>query len=183
LAFVSLRADGERSFVFFRHPSADMLWRPEDVNEAYVANTRIFHYGSISLIGEPSRSATLLAVECARRAGALISYDPNLRLALWPSADAAREGMLSGLRFANLVKVNEEELEFLTSEPEMSRAARQLWHEDMQLLVVTRGGEGALTSRLMQKGRTGLPGGCGGHHRGRGRIRGRIAVRAPRHGS
>jgi fructokinase len=90
LAFVSLRADGERSFVFFRHPSADMLWRPEDVNEAYVANTRIFHYGSISLIGEPSRSATLLAVECARRAGALISYDPNLRLALWPSANRAR---------------------------------------------------------------------------------------------
>jgi fructokinase len=83
LAFVSLRSDGERSFVFYRHPSADMLWRPEDVNAAYAGSTRIFHYGSISLIGEPSRSATLAALGYARNAGALISYDPNLRLALW----------------------------------------------------------------------------------------------------
>jgi fructokinase len=142
LAFVSLRADGERSFVFFRHPSADMLWRPEDVNTAYVSATRIFHYGSISLIGEPSRSATLKALECARRAGAVISYDPNLRLALWPSADAAREGMLYGWRYADIVKVNEEELKFLTGESDMARAARQFWHDDLRLLVVTRGAAG-----------------------------------------
>jgi fructokinase len=82
LAFVSLRADGERSFMFYRHPSADMLWRPEEVDAGYAANTRIFHSGSISLIGEPSRSVTLAALAHARRAGALISYDPNLRLAL-----------------------------------------------------------------------------------------------------
>src|SRR5512136_3126909 len=93
LAFVSLRSDGERSFMFYRHPSADMLWRPEDVNREYVSSTRIFHHGSISLINEPSRSATLAAVEYARAGGALISYDPNLRLALWPSPDAARAGM------------------------------------------------------------------------------------------
>lgn len=142
LAFVSLRADGERSFVFFRHPSADMLWRPEDVDEAYVSATRIFHYGSISLISEPSRSATLRAVDCARRAGALISYDPNLRLALWPAADAAREGMLYGWRYADIVKINEEELEFLTGESDMARAARQLWYDDLRLLVVTRGAAG-----------------------------------------
>ncbi len=90
LAFVSLRADGERSFMFYRHPSADMLWRPEDVDASYCAGTRIFHFGSISLIGEPSRAATLAAVGHARAAGALISYDPNLRLALWPSAEDAR---------------------------------------------------------------------------------------------
>jgi fructokinase len=142
LAFVSLRADGERSFVFFRHPSADMLWQPEDVNEDFVAATRIFHYGSISLIGEPSRSATLKAVDCARRAGALISCDPNLRLALWPSADAARTGMLYGLRYADIAKVNEEELEFLTGESDMARAARHLWHSGLRLLAVTRGAAG-----------------------------------------
>ena len=63
LAFVSLRADGERSFMFYRNPSADMLWQPADVDAEYAARTRIFHYGSISLIGEPSRSATLAALE------------------------------------------------------------------------------------------------------------------------
>lgn len=143
LAFVSLRADGERSFMFYRHPSADMLWRPEDVDAQYAAQTRIFHYGSISLIGEPSRSATLAALAHARRGGALISYDPNLRLALWPSAGAARAGMLHGWQHADLAKVSEEELEFLTGETDMARAARKLWHDRLKLLVVTRGSAGS----------------------------------------
>ena len=123
LAFVSLRNDGERSFMFYRHPSADMLWRPEDVDREYVAGTRIFHHGSISLINEPSRSATLAAVEYARKGGALISYDPNLRLALWPSPDAARAGILAAWPSADLIKVSEEELEFLTGDLNIERAA------------------------------------------------------------
>ncbi len=143
LAFVSLRADGERSFMFYRHPSADMLWRPEDVDANYAAQTRIFHYGSISLIGEPSRSATFAALDHARRGGALISYDPNLRLALWPSAEDARAGMLAGWGHADLVKVSAEELEFLTGETDMAAAARQLWHDRLKLLTVTRGAAGA----------------------------------------
>ena len=143
LAFVSLRADGERSFMFYRHPSADMLWRPENVDAAYAASARIFHYGSISLIGEPSRSATFAALDHARRAGALISYDPNLRLALWPSADAARAGMLAGWQHADLAKVSEEELEFLTGESDEIRAVRKLWHDRLKLLTVTRGAAGS----------------------------------------
>jgi fructokinase len=142
LAFVSLRADGERSFMFYRHPSADMLWRPEDVDASYASNARVFHYGSISLIGEPSRSATLAALDYARRAGALISYDPNLRLPLWPSSDAARSGMLAGCRHADLIKVSEEELAFLSGEADPERGARALWHERLRLLVVTRGAAG-----------------------------------------
>lgn len=144
LAFVSLRADGERSFMFYRHPSADMLWRPEDVDATYAAQTRIFHYGSISLIGEPSRSATFAALTHARSGGALISYDPNLRLALWPSAEAARTGILVGWQYADLAKVSEEELEFLTGEHDMAAAARKLWHERLKLLIVTRGAAGAV---------------------------------------
>jgi fructokinase len=144
LAFVSLRADGERSFMFYRHPSADMLWRPEDVDATYAADTRVFHYGSISLIGEPSRSATLTALGYARQGGALISYDPNLRMALWPSPTAARAGMLAGLAHADLVKVSEEELLFLTGEEEMRRAADRLWHDHLRLLVVTRGAAGCV---------------------------------------
>lgn len=144
LAFVSLRKDGERSFMFYRHPSADMLWRPEDVDAAYAADTRIFHYGSISLIGEPSRSATLAALDHARRGGALISYDPNLRLALWPSAETARAGMLAGWEHADLAKVSEEELAFLTGEADMAAAVRKLWHDRLKLLTITRGAAGAV---------------------------------------
>ncbi len=142
LAFVSLRADGERSFMFYRHPSADMLWRPEDVDAAYAASARIFHYGSISLIGEPSRSATLAALNLAREAGALISYDPNLRLALWSSAAAAREGILAGWQHADLAKISEEELTFLTGETDLAAGARALWHDGLKLLVVTCGAGG-----------------------------------------
>lgn len=142
LAFVSLRADGEREFMFYRHPSADMLWRPEDVDTAYAAATRIFHFGSITLIGEPSRSATLAAVEAARAGGALISYDPNLRLPLWPSADAARAGMLHGWQYAQLVKVSEEELRFLSGEEDLLAGAHALWTPRLRLLVVTQGPAG-----------------------------------------
>jgi len=139
LAFVSLLAHGERDFMFYRHPSADMLWRSEDIDPAYTANTRIFHYGSISLIHEPSCSATLTALAYAKRNGALLSYDPNLRLSLWPSPDAARTGMLTGWQHAEVIKVSEEELYFLSDESSLERAVSSLWHQHLQLLVVTQG--------------------------------------------
>ncbi len=140
LAFVSLRADGERSFMFYRHPSADMLMRPEDVALDVLKGKKIFHFGSITLIGEPSRSATLKAAEAARKDGLMISYDPNLRLALWPSADAARNGMLAGLDYATVVKVSEEEVEFLTGSHDVS----SLWRDSIQLIAVTQGADGAI---------------------------------------
>ena len=139
LAFVSLRADGERSFVFYRHPSADMLMRPEDVALDVIDTARIFHYGSITMIGEPSRSATLAAVDYARSRGLFVSYDPNLRLSLWSDEDAARAGMLAGLDYAHLVKVSDEELDFLTG----GSSVDPLWRPDMRLIVVTHGAGGA----------------------------------------
>lgn len=139
LAFVSNRADGERSFMFYRHPSADMLMRPEDVPLDVIDGKRIFHYGSITMISEPSRSATLSAVEYARSRGKLISYDPNLRLALWPDADAARAGMLAGMDYAHVLKVSDEELDFLTGAQDVT----PLWREGMQVIIVTHGAEGA----------------------------------------
>jgi len=142
LAFVSLRADGERDFMFYRHPSADMLYAPEDVDTEYIRCSKILHFGSISLIGEPSRGATLHAIETARRAGVTISYDPNLRLSLWPSASAAREGMLLGWPLAQIIKVSEEELVFLSGTDELDSGARQLWHDDLRLLIITRGSSG-----------------------------------------
>lgn len=146
LAFVALRADGEREFTFYRHPSADMLYAPEEVDAASIRQAKVFHFGSISLIGEPARSATLHAVEIARQAGLLISYDPNLRLNLWPDEDAARAGIRLGWRLAHVIKVSEEELMFLTGKD--LTGLRDLsglgeWrHPDLRLLVVTRGARG-----------------------------------------
>lgn len=142
LAFVSLRADGERDFMFYRHPSADMLYRPEEVDAAYLRQAKIFHFGSISLISEPARGATLHAVEFARQAGALISYDPNLRLQLWPDLALAREGLLLGWQYAQIAKISQEELEFLTGEKEMEHGVELLWQPNLRLLVVTQGKDG-----------------------------------------
>ncbi|HDQ73578.1 MAG TPA: fructokinase [Chloroflexi bacterium] len=142
LAFVSLRADGEREFMFYRHPSADMLYTPAEVDEAYIRDGRIFHYGSISLIDDPVRGATLHAVETAREAGLLISYDPNLRLNLWASAQAAREGIMRGWPLAQVIKVSEEELAFLAGTDDFDEAVEQLWHPDLRLLIVTLGKAG-----------------------------------------
>jgi len=139
LAFVSLTAEGERSFVFYRHPSADMLMRADDVNLAVIQGKKIFHFGSITLIGDPSRSATLMAAQRAHTDGLLISYDPNLRLSLWPDAESARQGMLTGLNYAHLVKVSDEELEFLTGGQDVA----PLWREQTQIIVVTRGAKGS----------------------------------------
>ncbi|MGA7670883.1 MAG: PfkB family carbohydrate kinase [Nitrolancea sp.] len=139
LAFVSLKADGERDFMFYRHPSADMLWRADDHDLALSTASRVFHFGSISLISEPSRSSTIAAVEAARASGALISYDPNLRVPLWPSLDAAREGLRFGLAHANIVKMSLEELAFLSGVDDVERGARRLWHDQLRLLTITSG--------------------------------------------
>ena len=153
LAFVSLRADGEREFIFYRHLNRDMLlvYSPEEVDTDYIRTATAFHFGSISLITEPSRTATLLAIETARAAGLRISYDPNLRLNLWPDAEAARRGLLLGWPLAQVIKVSEEELAFLTDtdltglddRSGLERAARKLWHPDLRLLVVTCGKSGS----------------------------------------
>ncbi len=146
LAFVSLRADGERSFVFYRNPSADMLMTPADVATDVIDSYDVFHYGSITLIDEPSRSATLAAIDHARGAGKLISYDPNLRMSLWENADAARAGMLAGLKYAHIVKVSEEELDFLLPGVEVidDDPVAALWRENTRLICVTRGANGAI---------------------------------------
>ncbi len=142
LAFVSLRVDGERDFMFYRHPSADMLWEATDEDRQIAASGHVFHFGSISLIGDPSRASTITAIDSARDHGSLISYDPNLRLALWSSADAARDGMLFGLNYANVVKMSQDELAFLSGVEDIAEGTRRLWHDDLRLLTITTGVDG-----------------------------------------
>jgi fructokinase len=144
LAFVSLRIDGEREFMFYRHPSADMLFTPDEVDERALRAAKALHYGSISLISEPSRSATLHAIRIAREAGCLISCDPNLRLALWPDAEAARAGLHLAMAEAQVIKISDEELRFLTGSDDPAAARRQLWHDRLQLMVVTLGAAGCI---------------------------------------
>ncbi len=148
LAFVSLGAGGERDFLFYRQPSADMLYTEDEVEEdaEYFRGARLFHFGSVSLIQEPSQSATLGAALIAQEAGALVSYDPNLRLSLWPGGDPklAREGIRLGWRLADVIKVSESELMFLSGERDSEIGARRLWHPGLKLLVLTRGQGGCV---------------------------------------
>ncbi|KAL4389314.1 hypothetical protein AHAS_Ahas03G0032700 [Arachis hypogaea] len=144
LAFVTLRSDGEREFMFYRNPSADMLLKPEDLNLDLIISAKVFHYGSISLIVEPCRSAHVKAMEVAKEAGCLLSYDPNLRLPLWPSAEEARKQILSIWEKADVIKVSDNELEFLTGSDKIDYAsALSLWHPNLKLLLVTLGEHGS----------------------------------------
>ncbi|MEF3305430.1 PfkB family carbohydrate kinase [Paenibacillus sp. GYB003] len=143
LAFVSLRDDGERDFLFYREPAADMLLRKEDVKEAWLGDAAVFHFGSVSLIAEPCRSATMDAARRARARGALVSYDPNVRLPLWTSADYARRVILDQLPFADIVKVSEEEVGFLYGGASAEDGARLMLGAGPRCVVVTLGAAGS----------------------------------------
>ncbi len=141
LAFVSLRQDGERSFIFYRHPSADMLLTPDDIATDVIEQSDLFHFGSITMITSPAKEATLVAAQFAKEQGKLISYDPNLRLALWENEEAARIGMRLGLDYAHIVKISDEEADLVLEEGE---TIADLWakFEQLELVMLTRGSEG-----------------------------------------
>jgi fructokinase len=143
LAFVSLRSDGEREFLFYRHPSADMLFVPGEVDTEAIRGARAFHFDSISLASENPRAASLHAADTALAAGAIVSYDVNLRLPLWADAEAARSGIVQGLSRAQVVKLSDDELEFLTGS-RSPEAARSLWHDRLKLVTVTCGAAGSV---------------------------------------
>lgn len=144
LAFVTLRSDGEREFMFYRNPSADMLLQEAELDFDLIRKAKIFHYGSISLITEPCKSAHIAAAKVAKDAGVFLSYDPNLRLPLWPSAESAREGILSIWDTADIIKISEEEISFLTKgeDPYDDAVVQKLFHPNLKLLLVTEGPEG-----------------------------------------
>ena len=122
LSFVTLKADGEREFMFYRNPSADMLLTKAELDVDLIQRAAVVHYGSISMITEPCRSAHLALIEVAKRNGALLSYDPNLRLPLWPSAAVAREEIRSIWDHADVIKVRKK------VQWAMISAHPRLWH-------------------------------------------------------
>ncbi|CAM8925108.1 unnamed protein product [Rhodiola kirilowii] len=158
LAFVTLREDGEREFMFYRHPSADMLLTEAELDTDLIKRGTILHYGSISLIEEPCKSAHLAAMKIAKSTGCLLSYDPNLRVDLWPSADAARESIMSIWNEADIIKVSEEEIKFLTdgSDPNDDNVVMEkLFHQNLNLLLVTEGSAGCRYYTKELKGKVG----------------------------
>ena len=146
LAFVSVMPDGSRDFLFYFDPARDLALRPDELDEAALASARILHYGSISLIAEPSRSATREAARLAHSGGAFCSYDPNLRPWLWPSEEAMRRGALLGFADADIVKISEEEVQFLMPDAANESAAVDALFgagPQIRLLCVTRGANGS----------------------------------------
>lgn len=140
LAFVSLDETGNRSFSFFRSPGADIMLRADEVPTSLLTHSSIFHFGSLSLTDEPARSATVHAISVAKKAGALISYDPNLRPPLWPSLAVAKEQILAQLCHADVVKISEEEFEFLTGAKDYeAHAAAFAAQYDIACLLITLG--------------------------------------------
>ncbi|KAF8405630.1 hypothetical protein HHK36_007706 [Tetracentron sinense] len=146
LAFVTLKKNGEREFMFYRNPSADMLLKESELNMGLIKQAKIFHYGSISLISEPCRSAHMAAMKAAKEAKILLSYDPNVRLPLWPSPEAAREGIKSIWKEADFIKVSDDEVAFLTQgDSDNEEVVLSLWFEGLKLLIVTDGEKGKVS--------------------------------------
>lgn len=142
LAFVTLDETGDREFSFSRKPGADTRLRFEELDLSLVDEAKAFHFGSLSLTDEPARSATYKAVEYAKSKGKLISYDPNLRKPLWNNLDAAREQILWGLAQADVVKISDEEVDFLFGLDPEAGAAHILTHFGAKLVFVTCGAKG-----------------------------------------
>ncbi|WP_042146788.1 carbohydrate kinase [Paucisalibacillus sp. EB02] len=144
LAFVHIAEEGERSFSFYRKPGADMMLTKDDLKLNLISNSRIFHVGSISLTDEPVRVATLTALKYAKDHGVAVSFDPNLRPALWESLSDAKKWILEIMPFADIVKLSEEELEFLTGANDIQVGVEKLTKQyDIPLLFVTLGAKGS----------------------------------------
>jgi fructokinase len=146
LAFVATGVDGERSFAFCRNPGADMMLREEELDRALLENCRIFHFGTLSMTHPGVRAATKAAVDIARRNGALISFDPNLRPPLWDSLPEAKAQIEWGCAHCDILKISNDEAEFLTGIPDAEEAGRAIRGRfpDIGLVFVTCGRNGSI---------------------------------------
>jgi fructokinase len=142
LAFVHLDSSGDRSFSFYRNPGADMMLSPADLDYDLIKNSKIFHFGSISMTDEPSRSATLAAIKFAKENGLLISYDPNYRPPLWKGWEQAKINIKSVLSFTDVLKVSESELELITGTSDLVKGSVILYDLGISVILVTLGLQG-----------------------------------------
>ncbi len=143
LAVVALDEKGERTFSFYRDPSADVNLSMEYVPMELLSSTKILHFGSVSLTAEPARTATLEAARTAKASGAWVSYDPNYRSSLWPDEQTAIRNMLAPLPLVDILKVSDEELPLLTGLSDPEEGSARLAEQGVRLVLVTLGAHGA----------------------------------------
>jgi fructokinase len=142
ITFVAVGPRGERSFLFYRHPSADQLIAEHDVDPALIGRARVFHYGSSTLAREPSRAATRRALALARAAGCVVSCDPNLRMHLWADPAEAAALLRECLASTDVVKISDDELTFICGTSDVEAGARALRQLGVGLAVITLGERG-----------------------------------------
>ena len=145
LAFVQTLADGDRDFSFYRNPGADMLLRPDELPEETIRHAKIFHFGTLSMTHPGVRAATERAVALAKQGGARISFDPNLRPPLWADLEDARAAIHWGLGQCDILKIADNELEFMTGRKDFCEGAAMLQerYPNIRILNVTAGADGS----------------------------------------
>ena len=144
LAFVQTFADGDRDFSFYRNPGADMMLREEELNLSMLKNTRIFHFGTLSMTHDEVRKATKKAIQVAKENGAIISFDPNLREPLWKSLDDAKEQVIYGIKQCDILKISDNEIQWLTGEEDFTAGVAKIREmKNIPLILVSMGKEGS----------------------------------------
>ncbi len=143
LAFVAIAPDGEREFSFARQHGADKMLSKKDVSLDIIKNSKVLHVGSVSMTDGPSADATLYAVKMAKKLGVTVSYDPNYRASLWSNEATAIKKMRSILKYADIVKISDEETVLLTGESDYVKAGEVLLNNGVSLAIITLGKDGA----------------------------------------
>ncbi len=144
LAFVETFADGDRDFSFYRNPGADMMLREEELDTDLLKNTRIFHFGTLSMTHEEVRNATKTAIRVAKESGALVSFDPNLREPLWKSLDEAKEQVAYGLSQCDILKISDNEIRWFTGEEDFDAGIARLRSQyNIPLIMLSMGKDGS----------------------------------------
>lgn len=152
LAFVHTKADGDRSFSFYRKPGADMMLRTSDFDKELLADTKVFHFGTLSMTDSAIAEVTKCAVNMAKQAGAIISFDPNYRPLLWNDVEAAKAAMWYGISECDILKIADDEIEFLTGETDIDKGVSVIAEKtSAKIICATLGKNG---SKVFYRGNT-----------------------------
>ena len=144
LALVHTQANGDRDFSFYRNPGADMMLTENEIPEAVIRDARIFHFGTLSMTHEMVRKATKKAIALAKESGAIISFDPNIREPLWSSLEEAREQVLYGIQQCDILKISDNEIQWLTGETDFTDGVRWINKRySIPLILVSMGRDGS----------------------------------------
>ena len=143
LAFVSLQENGDRDFSFYRNPSADLLLTEEEVKDEWFTKNDILHFCSVDLVESPMKRAHIKAIKSIISKGGIVSFDPNVRLPLWKNPEACKNTILDFIPLSHIVKISDEELEFITDITDVEEAISTLFRGEVKAIIYTKGSKGA----------------------------------------